>query len=151
MSNVKCAISVERKASLVGLESEKSDPNFPGDLKESFNYHPADDRNIFMQSDFNQNCKSMYSLCSNLSYNVTDALSISLGLALRSLREAYQQLGLKNNQTFLRSLMYPPIPPKHDVKPGQVRLGEHTDYGMVTFLFQDDAGGLEMNTPNLGT
>jgi isopenicillin N synthase-like dioxygenase len=134
----------------IRMESEKSDPDSPGDLKESFNYHPTDDRNIFLQSDFNQNCKSMYLLCSKLTYNVTDALSIALGSGHRILREAYQQLGLKGNQTLFRSLMYPPIPPNHDVKPGQIRLGEHTDYGMVTFLFQDDAGGLEMNTPNLG-
>ncbi len=30
------------------------------------------------------------------------------------------------------------------VKPGQVRCGEHSDYGTVTLLFQDDIGGLEV-------
>jgi isopenicillin N synthase-like dioxygenase len=34
------------------------------------------------------------------------------------------------------------IPPK----PGQVRVGEHSDYGSITLLFQDDAGGLEVKT-----
>ena len=31
-----------------------------------------------------------------------------------------------------------------EVKPGQVRCGEHSDYGSVTLLFQDDVGGLEV-------
>ena len=31
------------------------------------------------------------------------------------------------------------------VKPGQIRCGEHTDYGAVTLLFQDEIGGLEVH------
>ena len=31
-----------------------------------------------------------------------------------------------------------------DVKLNQVRLGEHTDYGSVTLLFQRDIGGLQV-------
>ena len=31
-----------------------------------------------------------------------------------------------------------------EVKPGQLRLGEHTDYGTLTLLFQDDIGGLQV-------
>ncbi|MEI1373380.1 MAG: 2OG-Fe(II) oxygenase family protein [Nostoc sp.] len=31
-------------------------------------------------------------------------------------------------------------------KPGQVRAGEHSDYGSITLLFQDDVGGLEVQT-----
>ena len=30
------------------------------------------------------------------------------------------------------------------VKPNQIRCGEHSDYGSITLLFQDDAGGLEV-------
>ena len=31
-----------------------------------------------------------------------------------------------------------------DIKPNQIRCGEHSDYGSITLLFQDDAGGLEV-------
>ena len=31
-----------------------------------------------------------------------------------------------------------------EVKPGQIRAGEHSDYGGITLLFQDDVGGLEV-------
>jgi len=31
-----------------------------------------------------------------------------------------------------------------EIKPDQIRLGEHTDYGSVSLLFQRDVGGLEV-------
>jgi isopenicillin N synthase-like dioxygenase len=31
-----------------------------------------------------------------------------------------------------------------DLKEGQIRLGEHSDYGTITLLFQDQIGGLEV-------
>lgn len=32
-----------------------------------------------------------------------------------------------------------------DVKQGHVRLGEHTDYGSITLVFQDNVGGLQVS------
>ena len=46
--------------------------------------------------------------------------------------------------TTLRILNYPPVPPDDEVKPGQIRCGEHVDYGSITLLFQDSGGGLEV-------
>jgi len=31
-----------------------------------------------------------------------------------------------------------------DIKPNQIRLGEHTDYGSIALLFQRQIGGLEV-------
>ena len=37
-----------------------------------------------------------------------------------------------------------------DVKPNQIRCGEHSDYGSITLLFQDDVGGLQVEyLPNV--
>ncbi len=44
----------------------------------------------------------------------------------------------------LRLLHYPPL--QTSPKPGQVRAGEHSDYGSLTLLFQDGVGGLEVQT-----
>lgn len=42
----------------------------------------------------------------------------------------------------MRTLYYPEV---KDVKPKQLRCGEHSDYGTVTFLFQTDDGLEVMN------
>ena len=55
-------------------------------------------------------------------------------------------LGAKESFTTLRFLYYPPLPPTMDVKPGQLRCGEHVDYGSLTLLFQDLHGGLQVSS-----
>lgn len=45
----------------------------------------------------------------------------------------------------MRMLHYPPIADSEVIKPGTVRCGEHSDYGLLTLLFQDDVDGLEVN------
>ncbi|XP_046543307.1 2-oxoglutarate-Fe(II) type oxidoreductase ppzD-like isoform X2 [Haliotis rubra] len=84
-----------------------------------------------------------------LSERVLDVLSIGLKLQDRNfLRDCHRQMGRKGNTTTLRSNYYPPL--TGPVKPGQARFGQHTDYGTITLLFQDDIGGLEvMNTDDV--
>ncbi len=53
-------------------------------------------------------------------------------------------LGYKYNYTALRTLYYPSIPSSMEVKPGQLRCGEHVDFGSFTLLFQDLNGGLQV-------
>ena len=43
-----------------------------------------------------------------------------------------------------RTAYYPAIPYDKAIKPEQDRLGQHIDVSTVTFDFQDDAGGLEI-------
>ena len=50
----------------------------------------------------------------------------------------------------MRYNFYPKIPDMSKVKPGQIRCGEHTDYGAISVLFQDDIGGLEVHVPRGG-
>jgi len=47
-----------------------------------------------------------------------------------------------NNASCLRMLNYPPVPKNYTE--GTPRLGDHSDYGSLTLLFQDDVGGLEV-------
>lgn len=57
---------------------------------------------------------------------------------------AYEKMGTSLGGGQLRYNYYPMIPDINKVKPGQIRCGEHTDYGGITLLIQDDAGGLEV-------
>ncbi|XP_077970532.1 uncharacterized protein LOC120345876 isoform X1 [Styela clava] len=54
----------------------------------------------------------------------------------------------KGNLTTLRTHYYPRIPDKCLFEPDQVRLGEHTDFGSFTILFQDKVGGLQVKASN---
>ena len=56
----------------------------------------------------------------------------------------YEKIGTSLGCTQLRYNYYPVIPDISKVKPGQIRCGEHTDYGGITLLIQDDVGGLEV-------
>lgn len=48
----------------------------------------------------------------------------------------------------LRLLHYPSVKKSLWAQnPNQVRAGEHSDYGSITLLFQDDIGGLEVKSP----
>ena len=53
-------------------------------------------------------------------------------------------MGSSRGGTHLRFNYYPVIPDVSAVKPGQLRCAAHTDYGAITLLIQDDAGGLEV-------
>jgi len=44
----------------------------------------------------------------------------------------------------MRFCYYPPLPPDWEIKPGQMRCGEHVDYGSLTLLFQDPSAGLQV-------
>ena len=66
----------------------------------------------------------------------------------RLFRKTYEKNGHSSpgNKTTLRLLFYPII---EKLKEGQLRLGEHTDYGTITLLFQDQIGGLEVWSPRV--
>ncbi|XP_060554680.1 uncharacterized protein LOC132715659 isoform X2 [Ruditapes philippinarum] len=134
----------------VAVERESLNPERPGDLKEAFNYQPADDPDDWPTAEFQQASRDMYLRCTELSHRVCDALSVGLDLGEDFMRNAHQYIGTKENSTALRSLYYPPVPPESSIKPGQIRLGEHSDYGTITLVFQDDIGGLEVNIQDKG-
>ncbi|XP_060606311.1 uncharacterized protein LOC132758632 [Ruditapes philippinarum] len=131
-------------------EHENLNTQRPGDLKESFNYHPVDDQADWENKEFYKACKELFDRCTTFGNNILDALSLGLGLNQRFLRDEHRYIGQMKNLSALRTLFYPPLPSDISVKHDQIRLGEHSDYGTVSFLFQDDVGGLEVNMPGHG-
>lgn len=75
----------------------------------------------------------MLELCSRMS----SLFAICFGLP-----ESYFDETLKEHLCEMRLLKYPPQPAA--ALPGQIGCGEHTDYGIVSALWQIDRGGLEV-------
>ena len=71
------------------------------------------------------------------------AVSLGFGLGLNDL----DYLIDKGDNNF-RALNYPRV--KKEVLDVGIRAGQHTDYGTFTYLFQDDAGGLQVMNHKTG-
>jgi len=71
-----------------------------------------------------------------------EGIALSLGLDADYFRDRYTADPL----ILFRLFNYPaqPVPDGLDVQWG---VGEHTDYGLLTILHQDDVGGLAVHTP----
>jgi len=133
----------------VSLERESLNPSRPGDLKEAFNVCELHDETRKWPDqeapEFKLGVTTFFKRCTNLANRILDVIGIGLDLKdPRWLSQVHGGIGNLDNATALRLLYYPPLPEKSDVKPGQVRCGEHSDYGSITLLFQDDVGGLEV-------
>jgi isopenicillin N synthase-like dioxygenase len=78
---------------------------------------------------------SFFSACYNAELAILDAISIGLGLPIHTLREMHTT---QTNE--LRLTHYPEVN-RADFA-NATRIAAHTDFGTITLLFQDDAGGL---------
>ncbi|CAH1790551.1 unnamed protein product [Owenia fusiformis] len=69
-----------------------------------------------------------------------------MALSLQQERTLFTKLHntlTKKTRTQVRILNYPKMPEDFTKTENQMRLGEHTDWGTVTFIAQDNMGGLQ--------
>ena len=132
------------------MEGERLTPERePGDYKETFNYTPFSGYEAWLPvENFEALTKQFFETGTALALRFCDVLSLGLDLPKDFMRNAHKLVGQKGNSSQIRTLLYPPILPDSNIKPGQARLGEHIDYGSVSFNFQDDVGGLEILSPD---
>ncbi|XP_051238192.1 uncharacterized protein si:dkey-10o6.2 [Dicentrarchus labrax] len=126
----------------VSLETERLNPRRPGDLKEAFNtasLHPDIKWPSGALTGFQEIQTSFFLRCKELSLRVLRVVAHSLGLDPEVFLGAHRLIGTDQNGTTLRSLYYPPVN-SEKVKEGQLRCGEHSDYGSITLLFQSSEG-----------
>lgn len=92
---------------------------------------------------FTDTMKSFFSTCQELHVKLMRAIALGMGLD-----EYFFDSFVNGADNTLRLLYYPPVLKcVFENNPDQVRAGEHSDYGSVTLLFQDNVGGLEVKTP----
>ena len=131
------------------LEGERINRDrLAGDYKETFNYMPDSGYEGWWDiENFEELTKKFFDVGSALAYRFCDVLSLGLGLPKDFMRNAHSLVGRKGNSSQVRTLLYPPIGPEVEIKPDQVRLGEHIDYGSISFVFSNESG-LEIRSPD---
>ncbi|XP_051512350.1 uncharacterized protein LOC127416827 [Myxocyprinus asiaticus] len=134
----------------VSVETESLNPRCPGDLKEAFNTASLS-RDINWPSegvdDFRGVQVSFFLRCKELSLRVLRVMALSLGLDAEVFLKAHKFIGSDVNGTTLRALYYPQVK-SLSVKDGQLRCGEHSDYGSITLVFQSPESGLQVLNRN---
>ncbi|KAM0275102.1 hypothetical protein ACHAQH_007539 [Verticillium albo-atrum] len=121
------------------------------DLKESFEIgregvpnHPNQWPVETSAPGFKKDMLDFFAQCKGLHIEVMRAIGAGMGLA-----EGFFDGFTDDGDNTLRLLHYPSVDPKvFLVNPGQVRAGEHSDYGSITLLFQDERGGLQVRSPS---
>ena len=118
------------------------------DYKETFNYTPHSEYEGWWGiQNFEDLTKKFFDAGSALAYRFCDILSLGLYQPKDFMRNAHSLVGQKGNSSQVRTLLYPPIGAEVVIKPDQVRLGEHIDYGSISFVFSNESG-LEILSPN---
>jgi isopenicillin N synthase-like dioxygenase len=119
--------------------------------REAYNVTPADGVHLKWPNDvipcFKDRTTALMEDCEAVMLDLLRVFAIKMRLQDNEFFvNAHKHLGDSENTTTLRLLHYPPI--SSDTEAGEPRCGEHTDYGSITLLFQDDVGGLEIMDKN---
>ncbi|MEM6665047.1 MAG: 2-oxoglutarate and iron-dependent oxygenase domain-containing protein [Pseudomonadota bacterium] len=140
----------------IPMKGEALNPDQPPDLKEAFNIGldlDADDPEIVAGAMFR--AVNLWPDVPGFRDTMVEYFDAMLGLGQRLHRAISADLGLPLDHfhdkldrplATLRLLHYPPLP--NTAETGQLGAGEHTDYGNITILATDTAGGLEVRTRN---
>ncbi|QXZ08547.1 isopenicillin N synthase family oxygenase [Comamonas sp. Y33R10-2] len=151
-------LAVDKKHSVCNrgyepLKAQTLEVGAPPDLKESFYVGTevaANDPRVLAKrfntgpnqwpenmGDFRGVMQSYYQAAYDLGATLVRGLALSLSVPISHF-DGY----LKEAAATLRLLHYPPQPANPEA--GEKGCGEHTDFGGVTLLLQDDAGGLQV-------
>ncbi len=125
-----------------GMQQENLDPTAPADLKETFTMRNIMNRPL---ADERWPDPAFRDLMIAFYANVFDA-SRTLQTLLAEILELPDDFFVRchnGENSTLRLLYYPASGVEH-IEAGQLGAGAHTDYGMLTFLFQDNVGGLQV-------
>lgn len=127
-----------------GVREEHLDPKTPPDLKESITMRNPLSRTDadWPDEEFRDLLFEFFRACLDSVKKVQRVFAKALDVE----QDFFVDCHTGENIT-MRCLHYPPL--SADLE-GQLGAGAHTDYGMLTFLFQDMVGGLQVQDKNTG-
>jgi isopenicillin N synthase-like dioxygenase len=100
---------------------------------------PMHGRNLFPEiPGFRETVLAYIDAVTRLGHALMRGIALSLGLPPSYFADRYTGDPL----VLFRIFHYPPVPPRSD----EWGVGEHTDYGVLTILKQDDVGGLQVKS-----
>lgn len=139
----RCAyLSASENFGYQGVAEEHLDPLAPADLKETFTMRSLNQRppdvSRWPDPAFAQLMTGFYSRCLEASFRLMHVIATALDLPPKFFVQHHS-----GENVTLRLLHYPSVE-QNAVHPGQLGAGAHTDYGLLTLLFQRDVGGLEV-------
>ena len=137
------------------MQSQRLEAGTPPDLKEGFyiGNDLAEDHPYIRAGYFNQGPNQWPAALPEFRPAMTSYFQAMTGLAAKLMRAMALSLGLPPDHfdafctdpmCVLRLLHYPPQPP--NPQPGEKGCGAHTDWGCLTLLWQDVAGGLQVQS-----
>ena len=124
------------------------------DMKEAFDFRPNTDiakRLSKQMPDLVDGVAELFEYCTELALKFLRLLAVALEIDTENYAEMHSMMGdRKLNGTAFRTLYYPEVKDDENDSTGNCqeqrrRIHEHTDYGTITLLFQDQVGGLEVN------
>ena len=137
------------------MQAQRLEAGAPPDLKEGFYIgNELDDAHPYVRAGyFNQGPNQWPHTLPSFRPVMEAYFAALTGLATRMMRAMARSLGLPPDHfaafcdepmSVLRLLHYPPQPP--NPQPGEKGCGAHTDWGCLTLLWQDPAGGLQVQS-----
>ncbi|MGZ7013057.1 MAG: isopenicillin N synthase family dioxygenase [Acidimicrobiales bacterium] len=92
---------------------------------------------------FREALVAYFAEAARLAHRLTSICAVALGLA-----DDFFEDKTDHSTDTMRVIRYERRPGSPDPLPGQVRMGAHTDYGILTVLYADDVAGLEIVAPD---
>ncbi|KAI8096441.1 uncharacterized protein BX664DRAFT_324003 [Halteromyces radiatus] len=138
------------------IRQEKVDPEHStkGDLKESFhigrlvNGNPVQDLPPVFAKNLDL-IRQFQNLCNTIACNIMECLAIALKIPDDQGGRTYfskKYLDDTEPNDVLRVLHYPPKSENKEDQKEEIRIGRHSDYGLITLLWQRQVGGLQIQS-----
>ncbi|XP_068239658.1 uncharacterized protein [Palaemon carinicauda] len=136
-------LDVDKKEGYMAIDEQRLDYEYSHELHESYDIirkggvFPND-----LVPDFKPAAENLLDALKIFTERILTAIALGLEIDKNAIANIHKHIASEKGLTNLRLLHYPPVP-QHLLQKS-TRFGAHTDWGTITFIFQDEVGGLEV-------